>query len=323
MSKAIPVIRVSNEKLARVVKMLTQQRISFTHKQVNETNTIYSSIGNYTSSDSNFPAGELNFIKQVKKHIIENGVYNSIDRRFTEQKDRKTGISYFKYNSSIRQGTIIKDCVEVDLNSAYWECAYKLGLISEETYWKGRGLSRDLALERKLITKNQYDLTKGMTWKEALIKGIIDQDKFQQICPISKRTRLAALGSLAKVVKTFEFDGTSNKQKLILEQRSELTEHLWDEICYQVGKVMNSAAKECGPGFIFFWVDAIFIRKNCLKKVQEHFKDAGYEYKIEKCSEIEFLKHTVKVTGKSKVVEVAGKLVESDVREFNLSVPSK
>lgn len=131
---------------------------------------------------------------------------------------------------------------------------------------------------------------------------------------VSKKSRLAAVGSCAKVVEKIEFDG----EKYIEEplKRSEQTEHVWNAICFEVGKIMSQVAKECGKDFIFFWVDAMFVETKSLEKVKKIFSEHGFRYSVDPCKYVKFNDNNLIVKGKGKWVEVDGELYYSTEREF-------
>lgn len=241
--------------------------------QTNQRIEIYSWMGNYTNRNSEFPAGELNFIRRVKDHIIKNGLYKKVPNKFKTESSRKK-IRYFFVSDRYHIGDRIENCYEVDLNSAYWETAYKLGLLSDNLYHKGK--------------------------------------------EVSKMSRLAAIGTLAKVVKRFEFDG--EKERQLRSKKSKFTEFLWPTICARVGKLMYRCARLTKKDFIFVWVDAMFVKKEALPTIKEILKAAGYAYTIEKVDWIQFNAVEIQVKGKGKWAEEDGKRIWKDTRDFSYSV---
>jgi hypothetical protein len=268
-------LRISQKKMQQQIRTLTAQKIPFTYKVTNQRQIIYSPIGNYMNKESQFPSKELNFIKQVKKHVIKNQIYKKIPNRF-KKVGSKNKIKYFHYNRKYHAGSIVNNVFEVDLRSAYWETCYKMGIITEEIYLKGKS--------------------------------------------VSKKSRLAAVGSLAKKEDVYEFDGENEiklPDEMDPEKRPELlTEFLWDTICHKVGKLMSKVARECKSDFIFFWVDAMFVHKNSLEKVKQIFREAGYEFSVERCKYIQFNNKDLIVEGKGKWGEIDGEKAWITKRPF-------
>lgn len=161
----------------------------------------------------------------------------------------KTKVDYFKFSKSLPSQNEYSNCYEIDLKSAYWKIANDLGLLRPDLYKKASTINPK--------TKLPY---------------------------MSKITRLAAIGSLARKyrVYTFTADGKMTKRRW----RSRETEHIWDYICYKTAKVMDKAIKVAGNDFMFFWVDGIFVKnKKSRDAVVKAFKQEGFGstvYKVEK-----------------------------------------
>lgn len=244
---------------------LIKHKIPFLLYQTNESLLLESKLGRYTNLESKFPAKEIWFIGAVKKYIVDNELYKKVKNNF-RRKDSKSKIKYFSYNRKYKPGDVFEDCYEVDMKQAYFETAYKM--------------------KPALIPDHLY---KRATNPDA-------PDK-----PISKRVRLAAIGSLARTRRRVRFDGT--KQIQLKPERQKKTEFLWDTICYRVGKIMSKMAKQAGDDFIFFWVDALFVKESALKRVTEMMKKAGYNYSVTKVKKITFREKDILVDGKVKRVK--------------------
>lgn len=136
----------------------------FVLKKINSTFTLECEyFGNSSSRASQKLTGkELAFIKKVKKYIRD----NDIDLKFLEKNYFPNDIQYVKIKKHPKD-YYFKDCIEIDIDQAYWITAYQLGVISKEIYEQGS--------------------------KE---KG-----------NISKLARLVSLGSLAKKTSIYYFDG--------------------------------------------------------------------------------------------------------------------
>lgn len=168
------------------------------------------------------------------------------------KKINKKEIRYYAYNDKIKAGSSFGECYEIDLKSAYWEIANDMGLIEEKLYRKTTDINPK--------TGKVY---------------------------MSKPTRLAAVGSLAKSETVIFFNG--RKEKELKTITSPLTKHIWDHICLKVGKSMARVAKMSKNDFIFFWVDAIFVNSEKSKNLVERIlKRENFHFKTKKIRNIKF-----------------------------------
>ncbi len=252
--------------------------------------------GEFMNADAKFPMKELSFIKGVKQYVEDNEIYKKVKNRFKSFEDeklkdaeKKKKIKYFFYNKKIVPGTVFKDYIEIDMKSAFWVTAYRLGIINKEIFDKG-------------------------------MYGYIDKNGEKVY--ISKKSRLAAIGTLAKRYRDFEFDGVNLTKHPPVE--SKLTEFLWDEVCYQTGKVMYKAGKIAeksgkingtDTGFAFGWVDALFVHVSVVAEVKAFFKEAGYGTSTYKCEEIIFSDRKIVVDSKAKGKWVRRKNKETGKKE--------
>lgn len=115
-------------------------------------------------------------------------------------------------------------------------------------------------------------------WETANQFGLLSPELYKAGLKVRKQVRLAAIGSLAKKVRVYKFDG---RKLVALDKKiSDKTHFLWPAICDHVGKLLVKTAKLCGDGFIFFWVDGIYVKKGYEQKVYKAFKAAGYKYSV-------------------------------------------
>lgn len=151
-------------------------------------------------------------------------------------------------------------------------------------------------------------------WETAYMLGLLSKDTYKRGFKVSKQVRLAAIGSLAKKKRVYEFDG--RKQRLLDITRSE-TEFLWDVICDRVGDLLCRVADKCGDDFIFFWVDGIYVKKRSAKKVERLFNNAGYGFKSNPIKAVSVTKrnifvHLINPEKKTK----NGETIIKDVKSF-------
>jgi len=155
---------------------------------------------------------------------------------------------------------------------------------------------------------------KAAYWNTAYQIGLLPKDLFEKGNFVSKMSRLAALGSLAKKTTVIEFDGKKEIRRP--EICSPLTEHLWDIICKQVGDHMNEVSSSIGDAFMFFWVDAMFCKKSAAGAVKKAFRRLGYEFSQEPVRSITIQPNTIIVEGKERKQMVDGDLVTTNLRYF-------
>lgn len=168
---------------------------------------------------------------------------------------------------------------------------------------------------------------KNAYWRTAFTLppvGLFSEEIYQRGLTVSKKSRLAAIGSLAKTVSVMEFDGMEEKN--LPDEPSKQTEFLWHTICHKIGKIMAKASRSAKGDFLFFWVDAIFVRGDSAKEIIKLFKQIGYETTTYKCEWVRFegKKITVKSTEKGKwVTIVKEEIVEIDGKKFRKKTKEK
>lgn len=229
-----------------VIRFHQEQHIPYTMKFTNSTAYLESNQGYYMTNATDFPLSELIYIQMFKKHIMETKKYEKVKRV------SKNKIRYYGYNDKIRAGSSFKECYEIDLKSAYWEIAYKMGLIEESLYRKAVDINPE--------TGKVY---------------------------MGKITRLAAVGSLAKSEEIIYFNGKKETGSKVITSRR--TRHIWNNICHRVGQSMIKVAKRAGNDFVFFWVDAIFVKSNKAKRtVESLLKKDGFNFTSKAIKGIKF-----------------------------------
>jgi hypothetical protein len=180
----------------------------------------------------------MNFIKTIKRKIIKNEAHRKIPKKTREE----LGLQYLFFNKEY-MGQSLKNVIELDLTAAYWDAAYKMGIIDKADYYHGLSLK--------------------------------------------KTERLAALGSLARVVKVRKFDG-KKYLRAQTKDNSEQTRHVWFAISNEIDKVMRKCAVALKDQLVFYWIDALFFIKTGQNKklVSGIIKKAGYQSKFVKIEEV-------------------------------------
>lgn len=120
--------------------MYLKHKIPFEFEVQNDTMSIKSGMGSYTTRYKNYTIEEINFIKAVKHYIIK----NELQLKYAGRKNNP--VMYFKYNKTLKPGQVFDKCVNIDLTSAYWETANMLGLLSKELYLQGKQVRKQVRL---------------------------------------------------------------------------------------------------------------------------------------------------------------------------------
>jgi len=88
-----------------------------------------------TYSKGTYTPKELGFIKSVKNHILRNEIH--LKSEFQEQQYFAEDIHYIRV-AKVPLGEVFDNVVEVDIDQAYFETAYQLGIIDDNLYNKGK-----------------------------------------------------------------------------------------------------------------------------------------------------------------------------------------
>ncbi len=127
------------------MKLLKKLHYKFELHVNNNSLTLYDGTFTYYTSDAidkeeeDISLNHINFIASVKSHVR----MKIRDGKLTPGK-MKHKISYF--DTGNRRHGSTTDCVEVDIDSAYWETAYKLKVISGRIYRYGKTVPKKIRL---------------------------------------------------------------------------------------------------------------------------------------------------------------------------------
>lgn len=129
-------IKSSHDQIINTIDWYEKNHIKYEYEAQNDTISLESKMGSYTTANYEYSIEELNFIKGVKHAIKSNGIYELYSHRYQTEASKKR-IKYYLHGKKIKPGTVFTNCFNIDLNSAYWETAYKYDLLSEKTYQEG------------------------------------------------------------------------------------------------------------------------------------------------------------------------------------------
>lgn len=99
----------------------------------------------YQANYSDIKKAEMYFFRYLESNIIP--------VKLEDADTIKARINYIYYNRSIMHEVrhenkvlVFENCYEIDLNSAYWESAKRLGIINEDVYKRGLSISKKVRL---------------------------------------------------------------------------------------------------------------------------------------------------------------------------------
>lgn len=116
-------------------KVLMALDKNYTIKVINGNYELISETLNHkTRRKFTYTSDELLFIRSVRQHILKNEIYS--DPKFTENQLFPEDVHYIKV-ARVPIGKTFDNVCEVDINQAYWETAYLLGIVDEKIYRTG------------------------------------------------------------------------------------------------------------------------------------------------------------------------------------------
>jgi len=128
---------------------LSDKGEGFTLTKVNNSLKLESDWFGDSSSSPNrkLPPEELGFIKRVRNHVIRERIYE----QFIDHLYFPIDIRYVDVCKHIPESKF-ENVIEIDINQAYWETAFKLGVISESLYKEGGKSSKKISKIGRLIS---------------------------------------------------------------------------------------------------------------------------------------------------------------------------
>jgi len=168
-------------------KALYLQQIGepFTLKRINNKFRLTSEYFGDSSSQANrkIPSKELGFIRRVRNYIMKNEVYaNFIDNLYYPSDIKYVDVSRKKPNSEFL------DCVEIDIDEAYWKTAYSLGVISKSLYREGSKENGKISKLCRLISlgslaKKEYSyFFNGKQLRKTTERSVLTENIWYSIC---------------------------------------------------------------------------------------------------------------------------------------------
>lgn len=103
----------------------------------------------------------------------------------------------------------------------------------------------------------EIDLTKAH-WEFMRQENYISIPIYEKGLLVEKEVRLIAVGNLAKITANLNFDGIKYLKPTF--ERSLKTENIFFHVCYLTDLLMRKLIVLANEDFLFYWVDAIFVR---------------------------------------------------------------
>lgn len=126
-----------------------------------------------------FSPDDLNFIKRVKKYILENDIPDKfVDVDYLDSKIDYIDVGVFE------SGVVLEDLLEIDINGAYWETAYILGVISKPIYERGKEVDKKVRLASlgSLAKKKDVWIYDGKKMRREVIRSYQTENIWFAIC---------------------------------------------------------------------------------------------------------------------------------------------
>jgi len=123
------------QELLEQQKVLIELDKEYVIKVINGNYQLISDLFNSsTFKKGSYTTKELIFIKSVKKHILKNDIH--LRDEFQEKQLYSEDVHYVKV-AKVPVGIVYDKVCEVDIDQAYWETAYQLGIINDTIYANG------------------------------------------------------------------------------------------------------------------------------------------------------------------------------------------
>lgn len=114
------------------IKFLQEMDLKFKVEYTHGRYSVISPLGISDFKKGNISNKGMNFIKSQKTRIINSGITEKIPMKTPEE----LGLKYIWFNKKY-MGQNLTNIIELDLNSAYWQAAYKLNIITKKDFYKG------------------------------------------------------------------------------------------------------------------------------------------------------------------------------------------
>lgn len=212
-------------------------------------------VGRYSKTIRTQDGTNRVFVIRDKEHRLENkhlAFLNKVKRYAATRTAWEPRKGAKQQGRFFTRAGFFENCIEVDLNSAYWEVAFRRGYISREIYEEGNAKAEDGSLL------------------------------------IPKKVRLIALGALAKSTQTLRYNVKTGRYDHLKFNRQPPNQYKkFFDVSLEVAHLLNEIGNRLQSS-LFYWVDAIFFHNQMeLIEVEEYFRQHELPYKIKQIKSIQ------------------------------------
>jgi len=111
-------------------------------------------------------------------------------------------------------------------------------------------------------------------WFTAFDFGLISEETYFAGLEAPKSVRLMALGSCAVRKDVFKYDG--ERYTYLGAEYDEFGRRAFFNVASRIGQIMEDSLELINGHAAFYWVDAIFVKKQFADFVEDHIKGIGY-----------------------------------------------
>lgn len=129
--------------------------------------------------------------------------------------------------------------------------------------------------------KSPYSVDiKGAYWDSANKDGWLTPEIYAEGLRLDKKIRLASLGTFAKKIMIWEFDGVEEKMKKSIEPTHP---HVFFNQANSIYKLMEKCKKAVGNDYLFYWTDGIYVKTKAAAEIcEEVLANASFRSETQK-----------------------------------------
>lgn len=236
-------------KSSELIPFLTHNEIPFVSYSTMSSKMVEFAGEKYYLSDLQLKGKELGFLSTVRRDAKD------YFRKNGQSEVNRSNIAY-TYLNNLPVGHY-ENMVEIDISAAYWNCAYKIGIITKSTFEKGLTISKAARL---------------------VALGALASNK---ACFVFDGKELKYRGDNKALKVAFD----KNEMKVISEtDKDSSLAFLFFQISFEIGIVIKDVYNRLNTikpdGCIGFWVDAVFVDRQLAFEAVETIASHGYDCKV-------------------------------------------
>ena len=196
--------------------------------------------------------------------LIRNGKYFEVEKS-TAQMKFKTERGNFEYIDRGKGAIPMNELYFIGMVKKHTD---QLKLNFEVEREKIKYFSIPRHRENIFIDCFEVDLSAAY-WNFAYSEGLLSRELYERGKTVSKRTRLASLGAIAKITTHLIFDGKKWLTPKITEAPNA---NYFFHVANRIGELMQILESLAFQDFLFFWCDAIFIKPESLSTILDYLE---------------------------------------------------